>query len=71
MALAMQACYGINAEWLLKNKRPIFITKERKGNELANDAIATAIAYSNLSKKSKQTIQTIIKSLNYFENQQR
>ncbi len=59
-ALAIQACYGVNADWLLHSKRPIFSfdTKERLVG-LSDNCIELAITCSNLQKKHQRVLKEI------------
>lgn len=61
VALAIQASYGINAEWILAGKKPIFV-KQASG-KLPNDAMEVAIIYSNLPQKFRVMAKTILVAL--------
>ena len=63
VALAIQTVYGVNAEWILHNKQPVFI--KNKDNHLSDSASEIAVAYSNLSKKSQEIVKVIIYALKH------
>ena len=68
-ALAIQAVYGINANWILHNEPPVFSKKEHfcLGKEeeegLEENAMKIATTFSTLSKKKQGVVKTIINSL--------
>ena len=61
VALAIQASYGISAEWIMSGKKPIFI-KESSG-KLSPDAIEVAIMYNNLPKKLQPSGKILMQGL--------
>lgn len=61
VALAIQASYGISADWIMTGKKPIFI-KQASG-KLSNEAMEVAIIYNNLPKKVQPTARTVVSAL--------
>lgn len=66
VALAIQAVYGISAEWILSGKKPIFI-KQAQGR-LSNDAMEVALMYDGLPKKLQPVAQTTMRAYLSMKN---
>ncbi|MBX7058087.1 MAG: helix-turn-helix domain containing protein [Leptospirales bacterium] len=60
VALAIQASYGISAEWILSGKKPIFI-KQAQGR-LSNEAMEVALMYHNLPRRLQPVARTTMQA---------
>lgn len=67
VALAIQACYGINADWIMNGKTPIFI-KQASG-KLSNEAMEIAVMYNTLPKKLQPTAKTMMLGLQKLKDE--
>ena len=61
LALAIQAYYGVNANWLLYNKKPMFV--EKYSNTISDEALSLAKSYENLPKSSQEVLQKVSQAL--------
>lgn len=61
VALAIQACYGINAKWIMEGKGRIFL--KQGGGKLSNEAMEIAVMYGSLPKKLQPTAKTVMLGL--------
>ena len=61
IALAIQAVYGINSDWIMQGKRPVFV-KEFQSN-LSAEAMEMAVLYDNLPRRLRPVARTTLRGL--------
>ena len=66
LALAIQASYNVNAEWILYNKQPKFLKVYNKN--IDEELLKLLIEYENFSKPLKDVFLTVLEGLNKIQN---
>ena len=73
VALAIQASYGISAEWIMSGKGHTFIhqkdPKATPAGKLSNEAMEVAVMYSTLPKKLQPTAKTLMLGLQKLKDE--
>ncbi len=67
VALAIQASYGINAEWIMYNKPPVFLKQaDEQGRKYSKEAIEIARLCNTLSKKDQVIMKKIAQGFSFL-----
>lgn len=67
VALGIQACYGINADWILNGRTPVFV-KQGAGH-LSSEAMEIAVMYNSLPRKLQPTAMTLFLGLQKLKDE--
>ncbi len=62
IALAIEACYGLNHQWLLHGKRPMYLMEKKQGITSTKER-EILLRYKNLNKKQKELTDAFLKAL--------
>lgn len=68
VALGMQACYGINADYIMQGKLPVFV--KQPGLPLSREAMEMAVIYEDLPKRIQPTARTTMLGLSRLRTTQ-
>ncbi len=61
IALAIEAAYGINADWIMHDKQPVFIYQRE--TKVSNDAMEAALLYKELPANLQAIAKTMVSGL--------
>lgn len=67
VALAIQASYGINADWILTGKGPTFV--KQSNDKLSTEAMEMAAMYNTLPKKLQPVARTTMLALTKMKDE--
>lgn len=66
VALAIEAAYGVNADWIMYNEQPTFVYQKKYS--LSNEAMEAALLYNNLPDNLQSVAKTMISGLQKLQN---
>jgi transcriptional regulator with XRE-family HTH domain len=62
VALAVQAVYGVNADWIMTGRKPIFVRQNKKDG-LSTEGLTLAKQYDTLPKDLQSTAREVLAGL--------
>jgi transcriptional regulator with XRE-family HTH domain len=62
VALAVQAVYGVNADWIMTGRRPIFVRQNKKDG-ISTEGLTLAKQYDLLPKDLQSTAREVLAGL--------
>lgn len=62
IALAVQAVYGVNADWVMTGRKPIFVRQNRKDG-LSTDGLTIALQYDTLPRDLQAAAREVLAGL--------
>ena len=66
VALAFEGCYGVQADWLLYGKKPVYVDSKEQGSRLSERAYECAVIYDSLPKEGQENVSILMPSLKRF-----